>query len=161
MKQFLKKDDVVLLNGGYVSTKNGNPVSNQSFIDAQKHAEYIITFATVAKGKNFKSTPTASFQEVRNEVVKLLEEKQRIFIQKPKEVERDLTNKLAEEALSFMNYQKDLSKTDKINTFLQQFNVIAEFEEFGLFFDDEIVKLNQIYTLSEIVNAVTEIIDLL
>jgi hypothetical protein len=161
MKQFLKKDDVVLLNGGYVSTKNGNPVSNQSFIDAQKHAEYIITFATVAKGKNFKSTPTASLQEVRNEVAKLLEEKQRIFIQKPKEVERDLTNKLAEEALSFMNYQKDLSKTDKINIFLQQFNVIAEFEEFGLFFDDEIVKLNQIYTLSEIVNAVTEIIDLL
>jgi hypothetical protein len=63
--------------------------------------------------------------------------------------------------MAFLDNHKEISKVEKINQFLQQFNVINEFETFGLFFDQEIVKLGNIYTMAEITTAVTETIDLL
>ena len=51
--------------------------------------------------------------------------------------------------------------SSKINKFLSQFNIVNEFEEFGLFFDQDIVKLNKIYTIKEITAAVKAVIDLL
>jgi len=72
-----------------------------------------------------------------------------------------LTKKLADEAMAFMTFQENSTKVDKVNSFLQQFSVLAEFEEFGLFFSEDIVKLNRIYTMDEVIEAVTEVIDLL
>ena len=63
--------------------------------------------------------------------------------------------------MAFMNFQKDSSRTDKVNNFLQQLAILKEFEDFGLFFVEDIVKLNKIYTLDEVGNAVNETIDLL
>ena len=95
------------------------------------------------------------------EVKALLATKQKTFVSKPTEVKKPLTAQLAEEAMAFMTFQENSGKVDKINSFLQQFEVISEFEEFGLFFESDIVKLNKIYTMKEIVDAVTETIDLL
>jgi DNA polymerase III delta subunit len=60
-----------------------------------------------------------------------------------------------------MKFNEESTKVDKINAFMQQFAVLQEFEAFGLFFDEEIVKLNNIYSVEEILKAVKETIDLL
>ena len=69
--------------------------------------------------------------------------------------------KLVDEALAWIDFDKKSSKTEKVNKFLQQFNVINEFEEIGLFFEDEIVKIDKIYTMKEIIEAVEATVDLL
>lgn len=161
MKEFLKSTEVNLINGGYISNAASKPVSNEAFERAQRHAEYIITFAQLAKTKNFKDIKADSLDELRNQVKSVLATKDKTYITAPKAVDNKLTTKLAKEAMDFMNHQSELSKTGKINKFLQAFNVISEFEEFGLFFEQGIAKLNRIYTMDEIVKAVTSTIDLL
>jgi len=160
-KQFLKKDDLQLLNGGYLSNKSSEPVNNVAFVNAQKHAEYVITFAALAKGKDFTGKKADCLQSLKNEVNALLTSKKRTFVEKPSLIEQTLTKQLKDEAMSFMNFQENSSKVDKINGFLAQFEVIAEFEEFGLFFESDIVKLNKIYTMENVTTAVKEVIDLL
>jgi len=161
-KQFLKKADLQLANGGYLSNKDKSPVNNAEFVTAQRHAEYIVTFAKMAKGKDFKGKKADSIDELRSAVSKLVQGNQAIeFVAKPDTVKRPTGDKLAKEALAFISFQDDSSKVKKINDFLQQFKVLNEFEEFGLFFEEDIVKLNNIYTLKEVVDAVTETIDLI
>ena len=161
MRKFIKKAELQLVNGGYVSDKDGNPVSNGAFIAAQKRAEYVITFASLAKGKDFVGKQADSIQDLRAEVSKKLESTKPSYLEAPKKVVKKLSEQLAEEALSFMKYTEDVSKVEKINNFLQEFNILSEFEEFGLFFEDDIVKLNKIYSMSDVVNAVKEVIELL
>ena len=161
-KIFVKKNDLNLINGGYVITgKNETPVYNEQFITVQKHAEWVVTFAEKAKGKDFIGKQADSIADVRAEVMKALANKGVEYVKSPKKVKQDLTEKLQEEALAFIKYQGESSKTEKINKFLQQFNTLNEFSEFGLYFTEDICKLNKIYTIEEVVNAVTEIIDLL
>ena len=161
-KIFVKKDELVLVNGGYVVKKDGEiPVSNTDFIAVQKHAEWVVTFAQKAVDKDFVGKPAASIEEVKAEVKKALSKSSVEYVKAPKEVKTDLIDKLEKEALAFISYEGEVSKTEKINRFLQQFNVIQEFEEFGLYFEEDICKLNKIYTIEEIVDAVTVVIDLL
>lgn len=160
-KQFLKATEVKLINGGYLSDNNGNPVSNTAFVQAQRDAEYVITFATLAKGKDFTGKKADSLTDLRNEVAEALKAKQKSFVEKPEFTENTLTKQLAEEALSFMNFTEKSSNVDKINAFLQKFTILSEFSEFGLFFEQDIVKLNKIYTIDEVVSSVKEVISLL
>lgn len=162
-KQFLKSTEVTLLNGGYLSNKETKkPIYNGVFVSAQNHANYIVTFAKLAKDKDFKGKKADSISDLKMEVHKLLSKQEKIqFVEAPKEVKRPTHDKLAEEALKFMNFEKDKERSEKVNNFLQQFAVLKEFEDFGLFFDEEIVKLDKIYTLEEVVDAVNETIDLL
>ena len=161
-KIFVKKEELTLVNGGYVVTgKNETPVYNEQFITVQKHAEWVVTFAEKAKGKDFVGKVPDSIESVKEEVRKALSSKGVEYVKAPKKVKQDLTEKLQEEALAFIKYQGESSKTEKINKFLQQFNIIQEFEEFGLYFEEDICKLNKIYTIEEIVKAVTEVIDII
>ena len=161
-KIFVKKEELTLVNGGYVVTKEKEtPVFNREFIAVQKHAEWVVTFAEKAKGKDFVGKAPDSIESVKEEVRKVLSSKGVEYIKAPKKVKQDLTEKLQEEALAFIKYQGESSKTEKINKFLQQFNIIQEFEEFGLYFEEDICKLNKIYTIEEIVAAVTAVIDII
>lgn len=160
MKKFIKASELQLLNGGYVSDKDGNPVSNEKFIAAQKRAEYVITFAALAKGKDFKGKEAYSLSKLKGEVSKMLESKKPEYVKAPKQIVKKLTEQLAAEALSFIDWEESTTKVTKINNFLQEFNVISEFEEFGLFFEDDIVKLNKVYTIADITKAVEETIEL-
>ena len=161
-KQFLKASEVSLKNGGYLVVTDGEkPVSNVEFVAAQRSAEYVITYARLAAGKDFTGKKADSLLELETEVRASLAAKQRTFVEKPTIVEQTLTRQLRDEALSFINFQEDSTKADKINKFLSQFEVVAEFEDFGLFFSEDIVKLNKIYTMDEVVTAVTSVIDLL
>ena len=161
-KIFVKKEELALINGGYLVIKEKEtPVYNEQFITVQKHAEWVVTFAEKAKGKDFIGKQADSIADVRAEVMKALANKGVEYVKSPKKVKQDLTEKLQEEALAFIKYQGESSKAEKINKFLQQFNTLNEFSEFGLYFTEDICKLNKIYTIEEVVNAVTEIIDLL
>jgi hypothetical protein len=161
MKKFLKKAELQLINGGYLTDKKGNPITNQEFIKAQLAAEYIVTYAKVAKGKDFVGKKADTLQSVTKEVEQLLNVQKVEFVSAPKAIDRPLQNSLMEEALSFISFQKDSSKTEKINEFMQQFVILHDFEQFGLFFEEGIVKLNKIYTIAEITEAVIESVDLI
>ena len=159
---FVKKNELTLVNGGYVVTgEKQTPVYNEKFIAVQKHAEWVVTFAEKAKGKDFIGKAPDTIEDVRTEVRKALFNKGIQYIPTPKGVKQDLTNKLQAEALAFIEHKEDVSKANKMNQFLQQFNIIQEFEEFGLYFEENVCKLNKIYTIEEIVKAVKEVIDLL
>lgn len=161
MKTFLKSDQVQLINGGYLSSNEGKPVNNADFVQAQKRAEYVCTFAKLAKGKTFKASKVDSLEALKAEVAAELATKDTTYVDVPEKFVKELSNQLADEAKKFMENQDEISKVEKINSFLQEFNVLNEFEEFGLFFEDGIVKLNKIYSLEEVVNAVKETIDIL
>jgi len=162
-KVFLNSAEVEI-NKGYLSAVNKegkvSPISNKEFVTAQKLAEYVTTFAEKAKGKNFKVNKIDSLEDLKTEVYTSLATKDTKYLKSPKKVEKKLTEQLANEALSFINYTEESSKVDKINTYLQRFNVINEFEDIGLFFEPEIIKINKIYTIKEITKAVTSIIEL-
>ena len=162
MKQFIKKSELSLLNGGYVSNAKGEPVSNDLFIAAQKHAEYVVTFAEKAKSKDFKGKDADSLEDLRREVTELLNGNKTIsYVAGPEKPTATLGDKLKKEAMDFINFKVGTERVNKVNAFLNNFNVIFEFEEFGLFFDQDIVKLNKIYTISDIVKATESVIDLL
>ena len=161
MKKFLKKAEIKLENGGYLVDKDSNPVSNVNFVHLQKRAEYICTFAQLAKGRDFVGKKAATLDDLRNDVLSALADKSVKYVDTPTQVKQDITEKLKKEALSFMQFQQDSTTAQKVNQFLQEFNTLKEFEEFGLFFEEDIVKLNKIYTMDEIVSAVKEVIDLL
>lgn len=161
MKKFLKKAELQLVNGGYVTDKKGIPVTNEEFIKAQLAAEYIITYSQIAEKKDFVGKKADTIDSVVAETNELLYNKKIKFVETPEEIARPVQNSLMLEALSFISFQKDVSKTDKINEFMQQFIVLKDFEEFGLFFEEGIVKLNKIYTVEEITEAVVKSIDLL
>ena len=148
MRKFLKKEDLQLVNGGYVSDKQQNPVYNKQFYEAQLHADYVVNFAKLAKGKNFTGIAPDSIEKVREEVSALLQNNKTInFVKKQEVTEMPLTLQLKSEALNFIKSEESNAKVKQINNYLQQFAIIKEFEDFGLFFDDEICKLNKIYEL--------------
>lgn len=161
-KQFLTNKEVFVVKGYLSSEKDKvQPIGNKEFIDAQKEAEYLITFAKMAKDKDFVGRRPDSIHDLRNDVLKALESKDIEYIKAPKKVEQKLTNQLKNEALSFMKNLEDTANVKDINNYLQRFNVINEFEEIGLFFEDEIVKIDKIYTIAEIKKAAESVIALL
>ena len=162
MSTFLKKGELELINGGFLSDKKGNPVTNEEFVKLQQHAEYIVTFAKFSKGKDFKGKKADSLQNLQQEVRDFLYSTKPVeYVSRPEEVAKPVTDSLAKEALAFMDFQESSSRVSKINTFLQRFNLLNDFENFGLFFEQGITKLNKIYTLEEIKTSVVEVIDLL
>ena len=162
MSKFVKKSELQLLNGGYVSDKDGAPVTNADFIAAQKRAEYVVTFAKHAKNKDFVGKETDCLAECRADVAKELDELNKVeFIKAPKKVAKKLSDQLADEAMAFMNWEEESTKVEKINAFLTDFKVLKDFEDHGLFFEDGIVKLNKIYTIKDVTKAVEQTIDLL
>lgn len=162
MNKFLKKSEIQIINGGYVCDSNNNPVTNENFIKAQQHAEYIITFYEFSKDKDFKGKKADSIESLKQEVNNYLYSIKPIeYISKPENVKRPLTEELSKEALAFIEFEENSSKVNKINNFMQQFNILNDFEKFGLFFEEGISKLNKIYTINDIKEAVEKIIDLI
>lgn len=160
MKQFVKSTDLEVKNGGYL-TANGNPVGHPEFVKAQQAAEYVVKFAELAKGKNFKSVKVDSLADLRSEVMAALSQKSIQFVAAPTPVERPLTQQLTAEAMAFIGFQDNVQTTSKVNEFMQQFAVLHDFEQNGLYFDQEIVRLTKIYTVKEITDAVMSCIELL
>lgn len=163
MKNFVKKGDLNLVNGGYLVTgEKETPVSNLAFVTAQTRAEYVVTFANLAKGRTFVNKKADSLSDLVEETnAAVAKNKPMKFVEVPTGTKGEITEKLKEEALNFINFKEKSSKVEKINAFLQEFKILGEFEEFGLFFEEGVTKLNKIYTLKEVIDAVTATVDLI
>lgn len=153
-QMFIKNGELQLLNGGYLSDKAGNPVSNEVFYAAQKRAEYVITLLKEMEGKDFNGKKADSLEELSASVYKRLNEKEKVnFLASPEKVETPTMDLLKNEALAFLKGKQEKADVSLINEFMQEFNVIKEYEDFGLFFTPSIVKLNKIYTVKDLVEA--------
>ena len=162
MKTFLEVNNVFVVKGYLSSNKDKvQPISNSKFIAAQKIAEQVITFVDKAKGKDFVGKKADSITDINAEVRDSLAKKGVEYVKTPKLVKGELTEKLKNEALAWMGSQKNVSKVEKVNDFMQKFNIVYKLEDIGLFFDEEIVEINKIYTIKEITKAATEIVDIL
>ena len=132
-KIFVKKNDLNLINGGYVITgKNETPVYNEQFITVQKHAEWVVTFAEKAKGKDFIGKQADSIADVRAEVMKALANKGVEYVKSPKKVKQDLTEKLQEEALAFIKYQgESLQKLKRLTSSYNNLTLFKSLKNLG------------------------------
>ena len=93
------------------------------------------TFAKLAEGKDFEGKKAFTLEELQNLVAKELATKSPEYVSAPKKVTKKLADELAEEAKKFMAYTDECTNVEKINAFLQEFNILRDFEEHGLFFE--------------------------
>jgi hypothetical protein len=158
---FVKKGELSVVNGanggGYLVTgEKQTPVYHAEFVALQQEAHYLVKLAEKVKGVDFSSKKVTTFAEVVESVKKELASKARIYVSAPTEVAQPLTNQLKDEALAWLSFQKEGNKAERVNKLMQKFNVIAEQEEFGLYFsDNQIVKLDGLYSLQQITDAIS------
>ena len=121
-KLFVKKEELSLVNGGYVvAGEKQTPVYNEKFIVLQKHAEWVVTFAEKAKGKDFVGKVPYTIDEVKADVKKALDNSMVEYVKIPGKVKQDLTEKLQKEALDFIKNSGETSKAIKINKLQSNF----------------------------------------
>jgi hypothetical protein len=155
---FVKNGQLKTVNGGYLVMNNEaeTPVFHQEYVALQQEAGYLVSLASKVKDVDFKGKKATTFAEVVDGVRKEMATKARSYVSAPTETAQPLTTQLKDEALAWLNYQTQGTKAEKVNKIMQKFNLIAEFEEFGLYFStDKIVKLDAIYSLDQIVEAVS------
>ena len=155
---FVKKGQLKTVNGGYLVMDNEaeTPVYHQEYVALQQEAHYLVNLASKVKDVDFKGKKVTTFAEVVEGVKKELASKARTYVSAPTEVARPITDSLAAEALNWLNFQTQGSKAEKVNKIMQKFNIIAEFETFGLYFTtDKIAKLEKLYSVDEITEAVS------
>lgn len=156
--KFLKQTDLTLANGGYLVTTEGQtPVNHDTFVAKQREAHALVLLANKVKGADFTVKTPVSFESLRQEVAKEVNEQQaKAYVSVPTKPSLTYTDGLAKEAMEWLNFEKGKSSAEKINRMLQTFNIVAEFEEFGLYFNtDSIVKLTKIYTIADLTEAMT------
>ena len=156
--KFLKKNDLLLVNGGYLVSnikKEQMPVNHDQFVQKQKEAHALITLANKVKTADFTIKIPVTFEQLRQEVTKEInEQEQKTYVASPTKPSLSVTESLQLEAMKWLDFEKIKGQSDRVNKMLQTFNIIDEFETFGLYFNtNEIVKLSKIYTIEEIVSA--------
>ena len=157
--KFLKKSEITLVNGGYLSaSKDDSPVSHDGFVQAQNKAHYLVTLAANLVGKNFKAAKIDNFNDVVTATVNAINSANVVkYASDPSKPETPLKNQLAEEAMAWINFDKTSTVANQVNQAMQEFNILKDFEDNGLFFSEGIVRLNRIYTVAEILAAVEAI----
>lgn len=155
--KFLKKGELAVVNGGYLVEKGTEfPMFHKDFVKLQQEAHYLVNLANTVRATDFEVKEPVTFESVVARVKNKLNDESRQFVGKPEAPARKITDTLAKEALGWMSFKKDESKAEKINRIMQKFNTLAEFEEFGLYFSfDNIVKLKELYSLEQIIEAIT------
>lgn len=154
--EFLSTETIDLINGGYlVVKKSKKPVFHKEFVDLQNKAHYFVTLAKNIEGKKFECDKVDSFNDIVNQTLEELNSETKVtYIAKPKSADTTLLDQLTAEAKAFLNQGVEESTVEAQNEVLQQFNLLHEFEQFGLYFKEgDPVKLSKIYTIAEIVEA--------
>lgn len=157
MSMFLKKNDLALINGGYLVNKTTKaPVYNEDFVGAQKEAKMLVLLAERVKVANFESVKGDKFEDIVDSLnTELSREEIKVYKEGPEAVKMPTVEKLKKEALSWLNFKEEETKSQNVNRLMQRFNILSDFENFGLFFNEEkIEKLSHIYTIAEILNAI-------
>lgn len=156
--KFVKKNDLKLINGGYLADKDENPVTHDEFVKLQKKSHFLVLFAEKIKDKDFEGKSPDDLILILSEVQKDIAKSDIVEYQKfPKPPKTTIIDSLTLESLKWLDYQKEEKLAADTNKDMQMFNTIKEFEEFGLYFKEGLVKLKKIYTIKEIVEAVNTI----
>lgn len=160
-KVFLKKGDIKLSNGNYLTDQNDKPVYNVDFVREQVMADYTIKLVKEIKQHDFEGKKPENFANFISEFNKDYNSNVVKFVEEAKKPKSPTLDKLVKEATEFVNHQNEVEKTKLVNEYLQRFKEIKKFEDFGLYFEEEIVEIPYIYTLEEIIDAVKEGIEYL
>lgn len=160
--EFLKSESLVLNPAGYlISKESGKPVSHTDFVKSQQSAEYIVKLAAAISGKTFTCGKLDNLEAVKADVRAAINNTNQTYGTTPVKPIGDLTSKLANEAMAFVEFDSKKSKFEQINSFMQSFNSIKSVEEVGDYFTENVVKLANIYTISQIEDAVSKTIEIL
>jgi hypothetical protein len=155
--KFLKNGELELKNGGYlVAGKEETPVNHEEFVQLQKKAHYLVNLANSVRATNFEVKEAITFDDVVKQVTLKLNDEKRTYVNVPEAEKTPTLDALQKEALAWLGNKDGERKAEKLNRILQKFNILAEFAEFGLYFStDKIVKLQALYSLEQVVEAVT------
>ncbi len=155
--KFLKNGELELKNGGYlVAGKEETPVNHEEFVQLQKEAHYLVNLANSVRATNFEVKEAITFDDVVKQVTLKLNDEKRTYVNVPEAEKTPTLDKLQKDALAWLSNKDGERKAEKLNRILQKFNILAEFSEFGLYFStDKIVKLQALYSLEQVVEAVT------
>ena len=153
---FITKNDLKLINGGYLVTEHNIPVYHKEFVELQNEAHYLINLAEKVKLANFNEVKPDSFldlvEKTKNE---LANTSQVTYVENKKQDDVPTIDTLVKEAINWVNTNNINDKNDKVNHIMQKYNLLNEFETFGLYFSQEtIVKLEKVYTISDILQAI-------
>ena len=160
--QFLKSSELALNPAGYlISKENNKPVNHTDFVKAQQAAEYIVKLADAIKGKTFTCGKLDNLDAIKAAVKAAINNTNQVYGTAPSKPKGELTSKLADEAMAFLDFDKSKSKFAQINAAMQSFNAIKAVEEVGDYFSEGVVKLANVYTISQIEAAVSETIEIL
>lgn len=154
--EFLKLSDLSLNPAKYlINTKTGKPVNHADFIAQQRRAEYVIKLSEAIKDKNFTASKVDSLSAIMLEVSQSLSAANKVaYVAEPTKPTSSVKDELVKFALDFDKYEDEKITTDKVNEFMNEFNVINDVETVGDYFSEGVVKLNKIYTVADILAAV-------
>lgn len=154
--EFLKLSDLKLNPAGYlINAKTEKPVNHEAFVKQQRAAEFTVKLAEAIKDKNFKCAKIDDFNTIKAEVLKAINEKSiKEFVATPKKPVSKVNEELVKYALDFVAFEEKKADIDKINQLMNEFEVIDAVENVGDYFSEGLVKLNKIYTIKEILEAV-------
>lgn len=161
--QFLKSSELTLNPAGYlISKESSNPVTLDSFVEQQRKAEYIVKLAKAIEGKNFTLGKLDDLEAIKAEVkASITNVSKRNYVTLPSAPTSKVNDEMVEYALNFASYLEKKSNLEKVNDFMAQFNKIYDVENVGDYFQEGLVQLNQIYSVDEVLAAVTATIDIL
>lgn len=157
MNHFLKANNLKRNDAGYLVTndKQERPVTHPAFVAEQEAAHYMVMLAKAIEGKTFKVANADDFAAIEAAVLKSINEaKVEEYVKAPAKPKMEITDKLADEALAFINHGQDVSKANQVNAVMNQFNTIRSIEKVGDYFTEGLVKLKAVYTIAEIQAAV-------
>jgi hypothetical protein len=154
--EFLKSTDLALNPAGYlVGKKSGKPVNHEVFVRQQKAAEYVVKLSEAIKDKNFKCGKVDDLEQIKAEVMAAINAKNtKSYVADPKKPVSKANEELVKYALDFVEYEKTKSDIEKINQLMAQFDVVDAIETVGDYFSEGLCKLNAIYTIDQILEAV-------
>lgn len=154
--QFLKLNEVTLNPAGYlVSTTTDKPVTHKEFVEQQKRAHYVVKLAEAIKDKNFKPCKVDDLDAITKQVQADIDATSVLnYVTAPEKPVSAVNDEMVQFALDFAAYGDAKEQTNKINTFMQTFNAINGVQSVGDYFSEGLVKLNKIYTIAEILEAV-------
>jgi hypothetical protein len=161
MNSFLKLSELSLNPANYLVSADGKPVNHAEFVNQQRAAEYIVKLAAATAGKTFKTGKVDNLDAIKASVRAAIADTNQSYVTAPAKPVSEVNDAMVKYALDFVNYETAKEGASKVNEFMQQFNKINDVESVGEYFTEGVVKLNKIYTISEILSAVQSTIELL
>lgn len=154
MAKFKTSKEVAVVGGYLVNKADNSPLNHAAFVAAQKRAHLLVTLAANIKGKTFEATKVDNLNDIINDTIASIEGKEtREFVKVPTATAGTLTAQLKDEALAFIEASEEASNAESLNSALQEFIVVDDFEKTGLFFTSGVVSLPAIYTMKQITKA--------